>query len=59
MTKVLLDNNLVDFDECVLRMDDSIREDLHEDYADSLTEQEFLDAYIERHSAEFEEDFSI
>ena len=59
MTKVELNNNLVDFDACVNMMDDGIREDLHNDYADTLTDQEFLDAYIERHAAEFEEEFTI
>lgn len=59
MTKVELNGNLVDFDACVNLMDDDILEDLHCDYAGSLTEQEFLDAYIERHVAEFNEEFTI
>ena len=57
--KVLLHGNLVDYDACVNLMDDDIREDLHNDYAGSITEQQFLDAYIERHEEMFEREFTI
>ena len=59
MTQVTLNNNIVDFDACVILMDDDIREDLHNEYADTLTAQEFLDAYIERHYAEHDEAFTV
>lgn len=57
--KVMLNNTEVYFDACVALMDDDIREELARELA-PCTEQEFLDAYIERHAAKFGgEDFTI
>ena len=58
MTKVILDGREVDFEACVFMMDDEIREDLHADLA-PCTEQEFLDAYAERHVEKYGENFEI
>lgn len=57
MGKVMLDCYEVDFDACVALMDDGIREELHMEMAGDCTEQEFLDAYCERHFEEFGEEF--
>ena len=57
-TKVLLNGELVDFEECVMRMDDDLREEIHEDMA-PCGEQEFLDEYIRRHAEKFGEEFTI
>ena len=48
MKKVNLNGCEVDFDTCAILMDDEIREELHMELA-PCTEQEFLDAYAERH----------
>ena len=58
MKKVNLNGYEVDFDACVILMDDEIREELHMELA-PCTEQEFLDAYVERHAEKFGEDFDI
>lgn len=55
--KVILNNTEVDFDACVNLMDDDIREELHLEGFE--TEQEFLDAYVERHAEKFGEEFCI
>ena len=46
----------IDFDEAVNLMDDDIREELHQELA-PCSEQEFFDAYCERHREVFGEDF--
>lgn len=57
--KVMLNGYEVDFDACVMLMDDEIREDLNAEMA-PCTEQDFLDAYVERHSEKFSgEEFRI
>jgi hypothetical protein len=58
MSKVLLDNLLVDMDVLVNLMDDDIREYLHNsgDYDD---EQSFLDAYLQAHESKFNANFTI
>lgn len=48
-----------DFDACVNLMDDDIREDLHMEMAGECNEQEFLDAYCERHLEKFGEEFEV
>ena len=58
MKKVNLNGYEVDFDACVILMDDEIREELHMELA-PCTEQEFLDAYVERHAEKFGENFQI
>lgn len=58
MKKVNLNGHDVDFDVCAILMDDELREELHMELA-PCTEQEFLDAYIERHAEKFGEDFDI
>ena len=58
MKKVNLNGCKVDFDTCAILMDDEIREELHMELA-PCTEQEFLDAYVERHAEKFGEDFDI
>ena len=55
---VNLDSNMVDFDICVSMMDDDIREQLHRELA-PCTDQEFLDAYVERHFEKYGEDFTV
>ena len=58
MKKVNLNGYEVDFDACVILMDEEIREELHMELA-PCTEQEFLDAYVERHAEKFGENFQI
>lgn len=58
MTKVIFEGHEVDFDACVNMMDDEIREELHAEMA-PCTDQEFLDAYVERHAEKYGEDFEI
>ena len=58
MKKVNLNGYEVDFDACAILMDDEIREELHMELA-PCTEQEFLDAYVERHAEKFDEEFQI
>ena len=57
-TKVLLNGEPVDFEECAMRMDDDLREEIHEDMA-PCGEQAFLDEYIRRHTEKFGEEFTI
>lgn len=57
-TKVLLNGELVDFEACVIQMDDDLREEIHEDMA-PCGEQEFLDEYVRRHAKKFGEEFTI
>lgn len=57
-TKVLLNDELVDFEACVIQMDDDLREEIHEDMA-PCGEQEFLDEYVRRHAKKFGEEFAI
>ena len=56
--KVLLNDELVDFEACVIQMDDDLREEIHEDMA-PCGEQEFLDEYVRRHVEKFGEEFAI
>ena len=58
MKKVNLNGYEVDFDACTIMMDDEIREELHMELA-PCTEQEFLNAYVERHAEKFGEEFQI
>ena len=55
---VNLDSNMVDFDICVSMMDDDIREQLHRELA-PCTNQEFLDAYVDKHFEKYGEDFTV
>lgn len=52
MKKVMLNGSEVSFEACVNLMDDDIREELHAELA-PCSDQEFLDAYIERHAEKF------
>lgn len=57
--EVMLHNTEVYFDVCVALMDDDLREELAQELP-PCTEQEFLDAYIERHAKKFGgEEFEI
>ena len=56
--KVLLNGHEVDFEACVILMDDELREELHMEL-DECSEQEFLDRYCEAHVQKFNEEFSI
>jgi hypothetical protein len=58
MSKVLLNNVLIDMDATINLMDDEIREYLHNlgIYDD---EQSFLDAYVQAHKEKFDENFTI
>lgn len=58
MKRVQLNGKAVDFDACVVLMDDEIREDLHGDMA-PCSNQEFLDAYVQRHLEKYGEEFAI
>ena len=58
MKKVNLNGYKIDFNTYAILMDDEIREELHMELA-PCTEQEFLDAYVERHAEKFGEDFDI
>lgn len=57
MKKVFLNGNEVFFIACVAFMDDDIREEIHADGIED--EQEFLDAYCERHLEKYGEEFQI
>lgn len=56
--KVTLNGYDVEFDACVELMDDEIREELHAEIA-PCGEQEFLNAYVERHAEKYGEVFCI
>lgn len=56
---VMLNGCEVEFDACVVLMDDEICEELNFEMA-PCTEQEFLDAYVQRHAEKFDgEQFQI
>ena len=56
---VMLNGCEVEFDACVVLMDDEIREELNFEMA-PCTEQEFLDAYVQRHAEKYDgEQFQI
>ena len=55
---VKVNNHMVDFDAAVQLMDNEIREELHRKLA-PCTDQEFIDAYIQRHREKFGEEFTI
>lgn len=55
---VILHGSPVDFDACIVLIDDEIREVLHAEGIDD--EQEFLDRYVEAHAAKYDgEEFQI
>ena len=58
MTEVILNGNIVDFDQCVNLMDDEIRENLHMEYG-WASEQEFLDMYCQDHMQKFGKEFAL
>lgn len=58
MKTVILNNEEVNFDACINLMDDEIREAIHAELA-PCTEQEFLDAYVDRHYDKYGEQFKI
>lgn len=55
---VELNGSMVDYEACVALMDDDIREELHMKMA-PCTDQEFLDAYVERHFEKYGVDFAV
>ena len=56
---VMLNGCGVEFDACVVLMDDEICEELNFEMA-PCTEQEFLDAYVQRHAEKYDgEQFQI
>ena len=56
---VILNGCEVEFDACVVLMDDEICEELNFEMA-PCTEQEFLDAYVQRHAEKYDgEQFQI
>ena len=59
MAKVILNGFEVDFDACVNLMDDDLREELHMEMAGECTEQEFFDAYCERHLEKYGTGFEV
>jgi hypothetical protein len=58
MKKVNLNEEIVDFDACVMLMDDELREEIHRDLA-PCTDQEFLNEYVKRHQEKYNKDFQI
>lgn len=56
--KVMLNGSEIDFEAAVNMMDDEIREELHAELA-PCGNQEFLDAYVERHAQKYGEDFQV
>ena len=56
--KVMLNGSEIDFEAAVKLMDDEIREELHAELA-PCGNQEFLDAYVERHAQKYGEDFQV
>lgn len=58
VTKVMLNDYIVDFDVAVNMMDAEICEEIHEEIA-PCTEQEFVDEYLKRHKAKYGENFMI
>lgn len=59
MAKIILSGFEVDFDACVNLMDDDVREELHMEMGGECTEQEFLDAYCERHLEKYGTEFEV
>lgn len=57
MKKVLLNNEEVYFDSCVMMMDDEIREEIHAEGIED--DQKFLDTYCDRHLEKYGEEFQI
>lgn len=56
---VKVENGKVDFNDAVSCMDDEIREEVHRKLA-PCTDQEFFDAYLEKHAEKFDgEDYVI
>jgi len=55
---VEVNGNMVDFDAAVTLMDDEIREEVHQELA-PCTNQEFIDAYVQRHREKFGEEFTV
>ena len=56
---VMLNGCEVEFDACVVLMDDEICEELNFKMA-PCTEQEFMDAYVQRHAEKYDgEQFQI
>ena len=58
MKKVMLNNEMVDFESAVMLMDDEIREELNSELA-PCSEQEFIDAYAKAHAEKYGEEFEI
>lgn len=56
--KVMLNGSEIDFDAAVNLMDDEIREEIHAELA-PCDDQEFLDAYVDRHAEKYGEDFQV
>lgn len=56
--EVILNDHEVSFEACVVLMDDEIREELHSEIA-PCSDQEFLDAYCEKHLEKYGEEFMI
>lgn len=50
--------NNIDFDVTVMLMDDEIREELHLELA-PCTDQEFYDAYVDRHEEKYNCEFEV
>ena len=55
-SKVVLNGEEVDWDDCVELMDDDIREAIH---AEGITNQEFLDLYCKAHREKYGKKFEI
>lgn len=58
--KYIIDQNgnKIDYEAAVSLMDDNICEELHGEIA-PCTDQEFYDAYCERHKEVYEEEFRV
>lgn len=56
--KVILNGFEVDFEAAVELMDDEIREEIHAELS-PCTEQEFMNEYVKRHYAKYNDFFEI
>lgn len=54
-----IDGHKMDTNAVAELMDNEIREQLHNEFADEITEQEFYEKYCKAHKEKFGEDFIV
>lgn len=60
MSKIIHKGKEYDYDAAVNLMDEDLREELHNLFAEVVSEQEFFDLYIKAHEKRFDgEEFTI